>query len=96
MNFRIIFYWVINNNCNNTPETTLLPDKDPSDKTRVYCHKYSGGENNTEVVLYEIKGGGHTWPDGQQYLSKILVGRTCRDINANEVIWEFSKNHPKQ
>ena len=89
-------YWVINNNCNNTPETILLPDIDPSDGTRIYYHKYGSGENNTEVVLYEIKNGGHTWPDGYQYLSKIIIGRTSKDINANEVIWDFFKNHPKQ
>ena len=89
-------YWVINNNCNSTPETVLLPDIDPSDGTRVYFHRYGSGENNTEVVLYEIKNGGHTWPDGYQYLSKIIIGRTSKDINANEVIWDFFKNHPKQ
>ena len=89
-------YWVINNNCNNIPETILLPDASPTDGTRVYYNRYSNGENNTEVVLYEIKDGGHTWPDGYQYLPNILVGRTCRDINANEVIWDFFKNHPKQ
>lgn len=89
-------FWVFNNNCNNTPETILLPDIDPSDRTRVYYHRYGSGENNTEVVLYEIKNGGHTWPDGYQYLSKIIIGRTSKDINANEVIWDFFKNHPKQ
>jgi len=89
-------FWVVINKCNNTPETILLSDTDPSDGTRVYYHRYGNGENNTEVVLYEIKGGGHTWPNGYQYLSKILIGRTCKDINANEVIWDFFKNHPKQ
>jgi len=89
-------YWVKNNKCNSTPETILLPDKDPKDGTRVYYHKYSNGENNTEVVLYEIRNGGHTWPDGYQYLSELLVGKTSKDINANEVIWDFFKNHPKQ
>jgi polyhydroxybutyrate depolymerase len=91
-----INYWVFNNKCNNTPETILLPDADPSDGTRVYYHRYGNGVNNTEVVLYEIKNGGHTWPDGYQYLPKILVGRTSKDINATEVIWDFLKNHPKQ
>ena len=91
-----VMYWVINNNCNKTPETILLPNTSPTYGTRVYYHKYSNGTNNTEVVLYEIKNGGHTWPDGNAYLPKMLVGRTCRDINANEVIWDFFKNHPKQ
>lgn len=89
-------YLVVNNNCNITPETILLPNTDSTDGTIVYYHKYGNGDNNTEVVLYEIRNGGHTWPGGYQYLSKIIIGRTCKDINANEVIWEFFKNHPKQ
>ena len=89
-------YWVTNNNCNITPETILLPDTNPSDGTTVYYHKYNDGKNKTEVVLYEIKNGGHTWPAGYQYLPKRLVGITCKDINANEVIWDFFNNHPKQ
>lgn len=91
-----VMHWVNNNNCNNTPETVLLPDNSPTDGTRVYLHKYSNGNNNSEVFLYEIKDGGHTWPGGYQYLSKMLVGVTCRDIDANEVIWDFFNNHPKQ
>jgi polyhydroxybutyrate depolymerase len=47
------------------------------------------GRDNSEVILYTIKGGGHTWPGGYQYLGKWIIGRTCRDMNATEVIWEF-------
>jgi polyhydroxybutyrate depolymerase len=34
-----------------------------------------------EVILYEIEGGGHTWPGRYQYLGKWLIGRTSRDID---------------
>jgi polyhydroxybutyrate depolymerase len=91
-----VMFWVNNNNCNNTSEIDLLPDISPNDKTRVYLHKYSNGNNNSEVFLYEIQNGGHTWPGGYQYLSKMLVGTTCRDIDANQVIWDFFQSHPKQ
>jgi polyhydroxybutyrate depolymerase len=86
-------YWVEYNNCNSTPNITWLPDKDPRDGTLVRREIYSQGDNETEVVLYAIEGGGHTWPDGGS-MSKFLFGNTCRDINANEIIWEFFKNHP--
>jgi polyhydroxybutyrate depolymerase len=89
-----IHYWIDHNNCNSTPEVTWLPDTDPSDGTLVWREVYGQGNNGTEVILYGIKCGGHTWPDGLQYLSKIIIGKTCRDINANEIIWEFFKQHP--
>ena len=47
------------------------------------------GKNNTEVVLYIIEGGGHTWPGGYQYLNERIIGKTSRDMNAAEVIWNF-------
>ncbi len=46
-------------------------------------------ENNVEVVLYSIENGGHTWPGAIQYLPEAIIGKTNRDINATELIWEF-------
>jgi len=48
------------------------------------------------VVFYKIQGGGHTWPNGYQYLSEKLVGKTCHDIDANALIWEFFKKHKRE
>ncbi|MBU0496963.1 MAG: prolyl oligopeptidase family serine peptidase [Candidatus Thermoplasmatota archaeon] len=90
-----IEYWVTHNNCNSTPKRSKLPNKDLLDFTRVYQDIYQNGSNQTEVILYTIQGGGHTWPGGYQYFPKILIGRTCRDIDANTVIWEFFQTHPK-
>jgi polyhydroxybutyrate depolymerase len=91
-----VAFWVKRNNCNTTPNSMWLPNENLLDLCRVHCDIYKNGDNGTEVVLYEIKRGGHTWPGGYQYLPKIIIGRTCQDINANEVIWEFFKTHPKQ
>ena len=89
-------YWMTHNNCTSIPNSTYLPDIDPRDRTRVQRHVYTDGRNNTEVVLYEIMNGGHTWPDGYQYLPVFLIGRTTHDVNANIIIWEFFSTHPKQ
>jgi polyhydroxybutyrate depolymerase len=43
----------------------------------------------SQVLFYQVEGGGHTWPGGWQYLPKILIGRTSRDFSASEVIWTF-------
>ena len=90
-----VLFWVNHNTCSLSPNTTLLPDTEPEDHTWVQRDIYSNGTGNSEVVLYTIYNGGHTWPDGYQYLPEILVGRTCRDINANSVIWDFFTTHPK-
>lgn len=51
--------------------------------------EYSQCKNESKVVLYRIDGGGHTWPDGRQYLPVRRIGRTTRDINGCDAIWEF-------
>jgi polyhydroxybutyrate depolymerase len=91
-----VLYWLTHNKCTTSPNSTLLPDVDPADKTWVQRDIYTDGTNNTEVVLYTIYNGGHTWPDGLQYLPESLVGRTTHDINANMVICDFFLTHPKE
>lgn len=90
-----IEYWIKHNKCSPSPTITEEPDKDPKDGTRVRREEYSGGEDGTEVILYEIEGGGHTWPGGYQYLPAIIIGKTSKDIDANEVIWNFFKKHSR-
>jgi polyhydroxybutyrate depolymerase len=82
-------FWVENNKCNTTPEIYEYPDVDPNDGTRVILEKYTAGINGTRVYLYAILGGGHTWPGGYQYFPEWFIGKTCRDIDANKVLWEF-------
>jgi polyhydroxybutyrate depolymerase len=86
-------YWVTYNQCSATPEVTMEADTDPQDGTRVRKEVYGQGKDGTEVILYAIEGGGHTWPGGYHYLPEAIVGRTSRDIDANTVIWDFFKNH---
>ena len=88
-----VSFWVKHNNCETSPAVTPLPDFDPGDGTKVTKEVYGNGDNNSEVVLYTVMSGGHTWPDGWQYLPESIIGKTSRDINANEAIWGFLKKH---
>lgn len=90
-----VYYWVTRNGCYQTPVVTVEPDRDPKDGTRVKREEYRNGKDGTEVILYAIYGGGHTWPGGYQYLPAWIIGKTSRDIDANEVIWSFFKNHSR-
>ncbi len=93
---KTIEYWVNHNDCSTTPEITWLEDKDTEDGTKTYYKKYTNGNKGTEVILYVIEGGGHTWSGGSQYLPERIIGKTSRDFDATEVIWEFFKNHTKE
>ncbi len=84
-------YWVKRNGCSPVPVITEEPDRDPTDGTRVARREYFNREDGTEVVLYVVDGGGHTWPGGLQYLPARVIGKTSRDIDASEVIWSFFK-----
>ena len=86
-------YWVNHNQCSSSPTVSMEPDRDPKDRTRVRIESYDQCREGIEVVLYAIEGGGHTWPGGDQYLPKWIIGKTNRDIDANEVIWNFFKRH---
>jgi len=88
-------FWVKANNCSTIPVVTVMPDIDPEDGTKVIRKEYSGGTDRSEVILYTIDGGGHTWPGGIQYLPAKIIGKTSRDIDATEVIWSFFKNHSR-
>ena len=84
-----VSFWRDWDHTSKNPTSEDLPDSDPDDGTRVHCDVYSGGTQGTEVRVYTIKGGGHTWPSGSQYLPVFLVGRTSRDIDAADAIWSF-------
>lgn len=87
--------WAARDSAAATPETGMLPDRDPRDGCSVAWKKWGGGKNGTEVWLYVQRGAGHTWPGGAQYMPKLLVGAVCRDFDASEAIWAFFKAHPK-
>jgi len=88
-----IEFWVAQNHCTPSPVITQEPDNDPDDSTQVRREIYKRCDNGTEIVLYAIEGGGHTWPGGWQYLPEWVVGKTSRDINANQIIWCFFQTH---
>jgi len=50
---------------------------------------YTGCQENAQVTLYSVKGAGNTWPGGEQYEPENTVGKTSRDLDANEVVWNF-------
>lgn len=87
--------WAKYNECKFPPKVKKLPDKDPKDGTWVEKIVYPDGKDGTEVIVYKIIGGGHTWPKGRQYLPVKIIGKTTNDIDGCKVIWEFFKRHSR-
>jgi polyhydroxybutyrate depolymerase len=90
-----VSFWLKNNKINATPLITELPDTNISDSCHVRKTSYGESSDAGEVVLITIEGGGHTWAGGWQYLNEKWIGKTCRDIDACKIIWEFCKMHAK-
>lgn len=92
--FQVIDKWVRLNKCNTTPLITDLYDL-VNDGTTVKQRTYAAGTNGSEVVSYVVLNGGHTWPQGDQYLSELIIGKTNQDMNAGEVIRQFFKRYKR-
>jgi polyhydroxybutyrate depolymerase len=89
-------FWATRNGCALAPVRETLPDADPNDGTRVRRDLYEKCKAGTSVAFYTIEGGGHTWAGSVQYLPVRFIGRTSRDINASEIVWQFFKQHPQR
>ena len=85
-----IQYWAENDVCPDSV-VTEMPDIDTTDQTTVTLTTYNPCTEDSEVLLYTINGGGHTWP-GASY----IIGVTNQDINASAEIWKFFKKFSLQ
>ena len=83
-----VSFWVNHNGCLPQPEVA----EEMVEGHIVKKETYSRGKNNSEVILYTIAGGGHTWPGPN--LKKLAPRDPMQVVPASELIWEFfSKNH---
>lgn len=80
----LITLWTDKLVCTTPGDTTVIADTDMSDMTTAIRIDYTDCQDDLEVVLYKIDGGGHTWPG-----APINIGVTNYDFSASEVIWEF-------
>jgi polyhydroxybutyrate depolymerase len=83
--------WVEVNGCPKTPVIEDLQDV-ANDGTKVRKRQYGPGKEGTEVILYVIEGGGHTWP-GRDARVRFL-GKSTKDVSANDLMWDFFQRHP--
>jgi polyhydroxybutyrate depolymerase len=85
-------FWQKHNGCRANPQEKTLTPLDQADPTQVTLQSYTGCRNGSEVLLYTIQGGGHTWPNGDRQ-PKFLLGVTSRNLTATNTVWNFFKRH---
>ncbi|MGD0018906.1 MAG: hypothetical protein ABSD62_06585 [Candidatus Limnocylindrales bacterium] len=54
---------------------------------------WRGQTPQSDIAFYRVEGAGHTWPGGDQYLPKLIIGSTTRSFDASEAIWRFLSGH---
>jgi len=80
--------WAKNNGCDSDAATDAVA----KDVTRLSFQNCADG---ADVVLYQIRDGGHTWPGSP--IAEMLPARWGKvniDIDASRLIWEFFEAHP--
>jgi polyhydroxybutyrate depolymerase len=83
--------WAKLDGCKPDPVVTDLPDRS-HDGTTVHREVYAGGKDGAEVILYLIDGAGHTWPGRDPGVG--FLGKSTKNVVANDVIWDFFVKHP--
>ena len=77
--------WARRNGCQASVESAAAPD--------VTRREYTNCTDNASVVLFTVRGGGHTWPGGVP-LPEWFTGPTSNSISATSEMWAFFQAHP--
>lgn len=81
--------WAGLNGCRVGPTTTSVSES-------AVAYSWTRCAGRADVVLYEVAGGGHTWPDTDVPLDAFGLGAVTHEINASSLMWEFFEAHPRR
>jgi polyhydroxybutyrate depolymerase len=77
--------WARRNRCGPKPVESEVA-------AEVTRREYTNCADDAAVVLYTLRGGGHSWPGGKP-LPEWFVGPTSRSIDATSQMWAFFRAH---
>jgi len=87
-------FWLKNNGCRAEKAALSRKDENPDDGTALSREVYSSCAGGSAVDFVKVEGGGHTWPGGQQYLPRFIIGKTSDELAASDEIRDFFLRHP--
>ena len=83
-------FWKNLNNCTLDSTVVNVPNVFAFDSTETSIIDFSQCDSFSQVQLYKITNGGHTWPGAIPVPS---LGRTSQDFKASPVIWNFFRQY---
>jgi len=84
-----VAFFARNASCAGLATVEALPDANSGDDSRPIRYRYAPCAAGSEVVLYRIEGGGHTWPGRDRYLPRAIIGAQNEDFDGTGAILEF-------
>ncbi len=85
-----IGWWAEKNGLGATAKLDTIEDT-ATDGTPISVSTFLDATDRPSVVLYQIRGGGHTWPGGKK-TSSFIYGKTTGNINASKLIADFIRS----
>ncbi len=82
--------WVKLNGCDEKSKMETISKE--GDEMKVTRKTFGGGKDGAEVVLVVIDEGGHAWPGMTPPAS--FMGKSAKNVSANDLMWEFFQKHP--
>ncbi len=86
-------YWAEHNECAQGPNVTEEFDVDPDDSIKARRETFNQCADDTEVTLYGVVGGDHTWPGHPFSVGEPEITGTSMDFDATVAIWNFFQRH---
>ena len=86
-------FWAEKNGMSNQSIKTRIVNVFKKDSTTVTIKEVKN--QNVSVTLVTVHNGGHTWPGSDPFNIGYPLGKTSKDINMNEYIWQFFSKHKK-
>lgn len=89
-------FWRRRNACAGEAKVYAFPNLRKEAGIDIKMIEYPGCHHGATVRLVRIEGGGHAWPGSpvrRPALVGRLLGRTSKELNASELIWDFFSRH---
>jgi polyhydroxybutyrate depolymerase len=84
-------FWLDNDRCISAPTVTNYAQV-AGDTTTVSLSHYTACTAGSEVRVYTIQNGGHTWP-GSPFTGQNILGATSKTIDATLELWNTLSSH---
>jgi polyhydroxybutyrate depolymerase len=82
-------FWRTANDCTGLAPEQALPRRGPEGSPMVRLHRATGCAGGVPTLLYEVRGGGHRLPGGEELSLLRVLGRATQDLEASALLLDF-------